>query len=340
MKALVKYKHGSEGVELREIEKPSPKSDELLIRVLAVGICGTDIHIMHDEYPCRTPVVLGHEFTGIVTQIGSNVREFEVGDQVISSTAAVTCERCDYCRQGLRMLCEHRESIGSGNNGAMSDFLVVPAKLAYVVPDSYKGEEVVAIAEPLACAVRAVIEQSLIKSGDIVLISGPGTIGLGVTQIAKTAGAYVIVIGTKGDEKRLESAVELGADFTCTQPSELKSFINKNAPNGVDVAYECAGVTPSFDTCLEFVRKGGNLAQVGLFGKPVKIDMDKLLCKEIRLTVSYASEPSSWDILMKLMTYGHLDFHKMVSDIYPLEEWQKAFNKFMNREGLKILIRP
>ncbi|MDR1571040.1 MAG: alcohol dehydrogenase catalytic domain-containing protein [Clostridiales Family XIII bacterium] len=114
MKALVKFANGSEGAEIRDLDRPEPKDDELLIRVLAAGICGTDIHILNDEYECRPPVVMGHEYTGVVEVAGRGATGFAPGDQVISMTA-VSCEHCQYCRRGLLMLCEERRSIGSVN---------------------------------------------------------------------------------------------------------------------------------------------------------------------------------------------------------------------------------
>ncbi len=175
MKALVKSGLTAAGVDIKEIDKPVPKRGELLVKIMAAGICGTDLHIMHDKYPCKMPVVLGHEFTGAIEKIGDEVEGFFIGDQIIASTAAYTCENCDYCRIGLRMLCNERRSIGSGINGTMAEYMTIPAKLSYKVPDNIKGSKIIAIAEPMACVVHSVIEQSYIRAGDVVLVSGPGT---------------------------------------------------------------------------------------------------------------------------------------------------------------------
>ena len=340
MKALVKFAKGSDGLEIREIAKPTPKRDELLVKVMAVGVCGTDVHIMNDEYACNMPVVIGHEYTGIVEQVGADIKRFSVGDQIVSDTTGYTCESCKYCKQGLRMLCPDMRSIGSGADGAMAEYLVVPAKTAYKVPENMRGSDILAIAEPVACVVRAVVEQSKIKAGDIVLVSGPGTIGLITLQLVKLSGAFVIISGTKSDAQRLELAKEFGADVVCDDPQSLGDVVEKYAPDGVDVAFECAGARPSLNACLEHVKTQGNLAQVGLYGKPITVDFDKILFKELNLTVSFASEYSSWEILMNILAQGSLKLEPLVSEVIKLEDWRIAFDKFVNRQGLKIFLKP
>jgi len=341
MKALVKFAEGREGMGIRDVDVPIPKDDELLVKVMAAGICGTDIHLMKDEYACCPPVILGHEYTGIVEKTGKKVTGFKKGDQIISLTAAVTCGTCHYCRQGLLMLCNERRSIGSGVNGAMAEYMVIPAELAFKLPDNVSGNDIMAIAEPLACVVRAVIEKSYLKAGDVVLVSGPGTIGQFAIMVAKMQGAYVIVSGTPEDEKRLQMAKEMGADATATDIDELKRIVNQVTVDGVDVAYECAGVLGSMNTCIEMLKKKGNLSQVGLFGKPIPVDMDKILYKELELTVSYATERTSWEILLQLAGQGKLDkVDRLISKRLPLQEWEKAFDIFLNKEGYKIYLIP
>ncbi|MEA5002340.1 MAG: alcohol dehydrogenase catalytic domain-containing protein [Christensenella sp.] len=341
MKALVKFAEGRQGMEIRDIPIPTPKKNELLVKIMAAGICGTDIHLMHDEYTYYPPVILGHEYTGIVEGMGSAVSGFAKGDQIISMTAAVTCGHCGYCREGLLMLCNERRSIGSGVNGAMAEYMVIPAELAFKLPANVSGDDTMAIAEPLACVIRAVIEQSHIKAGDVALVSGPGTIGQLTMLIAKMQGAYVIMSGTPQDAERLALARELGADAVCSSPQELKSIIDKITVDGVDVAYECAGAPPSLDVCINMLKKTGNLAQVGLYGKPVPVDMDKILCKELALSVSYATERTSWDILLKLASQGKLEkVKKLISARMPLDEWETAFDMFANKEGYKIYLIP
>lgn len=341
MKALVKFAEGRQGMEIRDLPVPVPKGNELLVKVMAAGICGTDIHLMHDEYTYYPPVILGHEYTGTVEAVGSNVSGFSKGDQIISMTAAVTCGQCKYCREGLLMLCNERRSIGSGVNGAMAEYMVIPAELAFKLPGNVSGNDTMAIAEPLACVIRAVIEQSYVKAGDVVLVSGPGTIGQLTMLVAKMQGAYVIMSGTPQDAQRLALARQLGADAVSSDPQELRKLVENATVNGVDVAYECVGAAPSLDICIDLLKKTGNLAQVGLYGKPIPVDMDKILCKELVLSVSYATERTSWDILLKLASQGKLDkVQHLISARMPLDQWEKAFDMFANKEGYKIYLIP
>jgi L-iditol 2-dehydrogenase len=318
-----------------------PKPGELLVKVMAAGICGTDLHIMHDEYKCSPPVILGHEFTGVVEQLGDAVTGFRPGDQIVCITAVVSCGKCRYCRLGLNMLCSERKSIGSGVNGAMAEYLVVPVALAYIVPKTLAGSDVMALAEPLACMVRAVIEQSSVNAGDVVLVSGPGAIGQLAAFVARRQGAFVILSGTEADTQRLRLGKELCADETAQSREELDALIASYAKDGVDVAIECAGAAASLDTCIDVVRKRGILSQAGLFGKKIPVDMDKILMKELTLTVSYATERTSWDIMMRLAAQGQLaGIEKLISARVPLGDWQKAFRMAENKEGFKVFLTP
>jgi L-iditol 2-dehydrogenase len=341
MRALYKYDAGEQSVEVREAEIPSPKSDELLVKVHATGVCGTDLHIVKDEYPSNYPVIMGHEFSGEVSRVGSAVTAFAPGDRVVSLTAVVTCGECEYCANDLLMLCDKRLSIGSGVNGAFAEYLAVPESLAFKIPDNVSLEEA-ALTEPLACVVRGVIEKSTVNPGDYVLISGPGPIGLLVLQLALNSGAKTLVSGTDSDAERLRLASELGAGRVVSVPGEdiISAAESFTDGAGFDVVFECAGVPASADTCLRLVKKAGVYSQVALFGNKPEFDMDKALTKELTLTNSYASERSSWVTALKLMEQGRVNLKPLISAVFPLERWREAFDMAESKEGYKILISP
>jgi len=341
MKALVKFKDGKAGMELRDVPVPAPKDDELLIKVQVAGICGTDIHIMRDEYPSNRPVIMGHEYTGHVVEVGKNITGFRPGDQVISLTAIVTCGVCEYCQQGLLMLCNGRKSIGSGVNGAMAEYLVVPAHLSFRIPEEIQLGECLALSEPLACCVRAVNECACVRAGDVTIVSGPGIIGQLTAQLVRLRGAFVILSGMPKDAERLKLAVETGAaDLTVSNPQELHTALEKHAPGGADVVFECAGHPSSLEACLQAVKKAGWYAQVGIFGTPVPVDMDKILTKELHFSTSYASEATSWNQVLKLLRQNKIRLRELASPIFPLEEWSTAFDSAVNQTGYKVLLRP
>lgn len=341
MKALVKKLEGIEGVSLEQVQTPVTKANEIKVKVHAAGICGTDLHIIHDEYPCNAPVTMGHEYSGIVEEVGSEVDNFQVGNRVVSLTAVVTCGSCSYCNQGLLMLCDKRKSIGSGVDGAFAEYLVVPAKTAYKIPKSVSLDEAT-LTEPLACAVRCIMERGRVDSGEFVLISGPGTIGLLALQVARANGGNVVVVGTSHDEERLNLALELGAMAVVNMEEQdaeerLMEITNQQ---GFDVAIECAGVSISLNNCIRLLRKQGLLIQMGLFGKKVEFDSDLALMKELNYANGFATEPTSWEIALRLLEYKHVDVSRLISNKLSIDNWKKAIHLAEQKVGYKTLLLP
>ncbi|SIR60581.1 L-iditol 2-dehydrogenase [Peribacillus simplex] len=341
MKALLKKSQGFEGVELDEIQEPITKANEIKVKVYAAGICGTDLHIIHDEYPYTPPVAMGHEYSGTVVEVGEEVEKFQIGDRVVSLTAIVTCGSCRYCNQGLLMLCEHRKSIGSGVHGAFAEYIVVPAKSAYKIPENISLDEAV-LTEPLACAVRCIMERGRVNGGDFVLISGPGTIGLLALQVVKANGGNCIVIGTSHDKERLNLALEMGAmaviDVEEENSEERLMALTKQ--QGFDVAIECAGVSISLNNCIKLLRKQGMLIQMGLFGKKIEFDSDLSLIKEINYVNGFATEPTSWEIALRLLEYKHVDVLPLISNKLSIDNWQEAIHLAEQKVGYKTLLFP
>ncbi|WP_162800348.1 zinc-dependent alcohol dehydrogenase [Oceanobacillus zhaokaii] len=339
MKALLKKGPGLDNVGLEEIAQPMINDEEIKVKVHATGICGTDIHIVLDEYPADYPVVMGHEYSGIVEEVGGNVSAFKKGDRVVSHTAAVTCGQCYYCRHGLLMLCEERKSIGSGVNGAFAEYVKVPARLAYNIPENISLDEA-ALSEPLACVVRSVIERATVKAGDRVVVAGPGTIGLLVLQVARASGGDIVVVGTSKDKARLELATELGAIDTVIvdDPKDKDKLVSLMGT--FDVAFECSGAAPSADNCLQLLKKTGLYVQVGLYGKKIEFDHDLALMKEINMTNSYASEPTSWVTALQLLESGKVNVRPLISNKLSLDDWKKGFDIAINKEGYKVLLDP
>jgi L-iditol 2-dehydrogenase len=340
MKALVKVRPGPGGVQLLDVDKPVPAVDEVCIRVHYVGVCGTDIHIIHDEYEANYPVIMGHEFSGVIESVGSAVTGFHPNDRVVSLTAGYVCGSCRYCREGLLLQCPARKSIGSGMNGAMAEYLVIKADRIFRIPMGVRLQEA-ALCEPLACCVRSVIEKNRIHAGDYVFVSGPGAIGQLVAQLAKICGAHVTVAGVQGDSERLQIAKQLGADEIITQEREDNLDLVERITGGrlYDMAFECAGVKASSDNCFRFLRRCGQYVQVGLFGRPVNIDMDYALIREIQISNSFAANPGSWEIALRLLERRMLRLEPLTSAIYSLRtSWQEAIKMTESRQGFKVLL--
>ncbi len=342
MIALRKIAKGWGNVRLVEVEDPRPGPGEVLIRVAAAGLCGTDIHIFHDVFPkARIPVTLGHELAGEVAEVGEGVDTWRPGDRVTVESAASFCGRCAHCLQGQTQRCEERVALGYGRDGGFASYVVVRSTALHRIPDTISLEEA-ALCEPLACAVHAVMERSSLAQGSWALVTGPGPIGLLVLQVAKAVGAQVAIVGAAGDENRLELASRLGAVECLRADSiEKKGRLRKEAlPQAFDVAFECSGSQGGVLTCIEFLKRGGQMVQVGILGKEASMDLDLVTYGEIELRGCFAHNRASWEKAIKLLEEGKVNLRPLISGIYKLEHWEKAFAQFERREGLKFLLRP
>jgi len=341
MIALVKTHPGPGNVELIEVKEPTPGFGQVKIAVQYCGICGTDLKIKKDLAPSNPPVILGHEFCGSVYEIGEGVKNFKKGDRVVSETMAYYCGSCKYCQTGNYFLCDHRLSAGYGVDGGFTKFCVIREGALHKLPDNVSFEQG-ALAEPLAVCAHFVIERSKIRSGEFVLVSGAGAIGLLAAFVAKTAGAYVILAGMSCDVKRLKIGQEIGADRIINiEEEDLSSVVKElTAGYGVDKAYECAGVGASVQNCIQSLRKGGTLTQIGLVEKLVPTDFNLISRKELNIIGSFGHNWANWETSIHLLkNFGDV-ISKIISDKQPLEKWEEAFKKMEDRESIKILLYP
>jgi len=341
MKAVVKFAPGIGNVELRDVEEPSPLPGQVKIAVRAAGICGTDLHIYRDEFRTWPPVVLGHEISGQVAEIGEGVTRARRGHRVTTETYFSVCGTCRFCREGQINRCPERRSLGSAVNGGFTSFLVVPERNVHLLPDnvSYLAG---ALTEPLACVVHGALELPRLRPGDVAVISGPGAIGLLTLQVVKAAGLQIVVLGTDADEHRLETAAQLGATLALNvERDDYRSEVADLTDGaGADIVYECSGAGKAAQMLLELVRRGGQYAQIGLFGKPVAWDLDQVCYKELTVTGSNASVPSAWTRALRLMAEGAVVTEPLVSGVFPMIEWRAAFDAFEQRTGLKTILHP
>ena len=343
MKALVKYAKGPGNMEIRDVPEPHAEAGQIKIEVKAAGICGSDLHIYHDDIaiPIRPPVVTGHEFSGVITEIGDGVSGWEIGDRVVSETAYDFCGTCDHCVNGFYNLCNQRKTLGYWFNGVFTNYTVVPAARVHRLPENLDFVSG-ALMEPLACVTHAVLELTHITAGDIVLITGPGAIGLLTLQVAKAQGAIVMIVGTEHDRERLEKAKALGADY-CINLSEMNLFdeVDRLTDSfGVDVVLECSGNTKAANDALLAIKKRGQYTQIGLFGKPITIDFEKICFKEIKVTGSLGSRRASWKKALQLSALERVQLRPLASDIMPISEWERAFSLFEEKKGLKLILTP
>jgi L-iditol 2-dehydrogenase len=343
MKALVKTQKGKGFLEIREVPEPQPKTGEVKIEVAACGVCGTDIHVRHDEFPYWPPVTLGHEFTGVVVETGPDCRLAKVGDRVVAEPHSLACGVCFLCRTGNIQICPEKRSPGWGIDGGMARYICYPEKLLHRIPENMTFDQG-AMVEPAANAVTDVIERAQVTAGDFVVVIGPGPIGLLAAMVARAAGAReVVVIGTPGDAKlRLAKAKELGfCAINRGEVNPLETVMDLTAGIGADLVVECSGSPRAIPETIEFVRKRGKICAIGLTGnRSVEIPWDKFNFKVVDLIFNLSTSYTSWARTIALIHKGLVPAETLITHRAPLEEWEKLFDVIENLQALKGLIIP
>ncbi len=333
MTGLIKRDSGAENVGLGDVPRPSAGPDEVVIEVYATGICGTDLHIQDDEFPSTPPVVMGHETTGKVVETGAGAEAW-LGKRVSPETYFYTCDRCQACLSGRRNLCPTRKSIGSHVNGGFASHVVVPQRNLHEVHPSV-GERAGALYEPLSCVAQCLCGPAVASPGDTALVVGPGAMGILTAQVLKSQGAQVTISGTPGDARRLEIAASLG--LTPVLAGDLDDAV----PGiGFDVVADASGNERGIDAGLRAIRKGGHYVQVGLTGKPISLDIDRICLKELVVTSGFASTPRSWHRVEKLIASGAVVLDPLITDVSPLSAWETSFGRTRKADGLKLVLDP
>lgn len=345
MKAVVKYGKGKGLIEIQDIPEPKIKNDdEVLIEVKAVSVCGSDLHIYHDSHPYWPPVVLGHEFSGVIVEVGKGVKGWKVGDRIVTETRTGSCGICYTCQSGFPQVCEQKRPYGIGINGAYAKYVVGPARLLHRLPENVPFE-VGAVIEPMAICVTSIIERAQLQAGETVVITGPGPIGLISLAIAKTAGAKSIwITGRSSDEGiRFEKAIELGADLTLNVDKEdpVQKVLKMTDGLGVDILIETSGSGRAIQQAFEMVRRLGRVCAIGISGKEeIGIPYDRGIFKALRYDFCFSSSWTSWEKVLGLISKGLLHAEKLISHKLPLEKWEEAFHLLENLQAAKVILIP
>jgi L-iditol 2-dehydrogenase len=338
MQAIVKTGHGIGELELKDWTEPSPAPDEVKLKIAAAGICGTDVHIIKGEWPCRPPVVLGHEFCGTAAEVGRQVQHFKPGDRVVASNPAQTCGECHHCRAGNPFMCLRRVSAGYMIDGAFAEYICIREERCHLLPEGVSFRQA-ALGEPLSVAVHAVVERTTVHAGDMVLVSGPGAVGIFIMLLAKLEGARVVVAGIGKDQSRLALARKLGADIVVDSSSEdvLGIVRGLTRGEGADLVYECSGVAQSLDLCWEGVSREGTIAQVGIYPARIETDLNKVVMKELTLIGSFGYVWSSWRRSIQLLSDGRIKAEELISHELPLSEFEQAFRITQDGTATKVI---
>jgi L-iditol 2-dehydrogenase len=343
VKAIVKYRRGDGNVELRDVAEPSPGPGQVKVEVRAAGVCGSDLHIFRDDIKITIvpPVVMGHEFSGVIVEIGQDVRRYQVGDRVTCETTAESCGVCLSCRTGHYNMCVARRVLGYAFDGCFARYCVVYERQLHRLPENV-DDIAGALTEPLACCVHGVLELTRVLPSDLVLITGPGPIGLFCLQLVRAAGARAVVCGTGQDAERLALARQMGAEATIdVQAQDPLAWLADNGnAEGADVFLECSGAPAAARLGLAATRRRGRYTQLGLSNGPFELDFSLVAYKELQVTGSLGQRWPAWKHSLDLMHRGQVDANRLVSHVLPLGEWRKAFEMVEAKQGLKIVLRP
>ena len=342
MKALLKYAPGDGNVDVRDVDEPICRAGQVKIEIAFCGVCGTDIHVLHDSFRNYPPVILGHELAGTVVETGRDATAVPVGLRVaVLGATAVTCGECVHCRSGYFIFCPRRRGMGHGVDGAFARYVVARPDQLYPVPDAMTLEEA-ALSEPFAAIVQAVLEIARVRRGETAVVSGPGPMGLLCLKLLAAEGVRTIVAGTAADRERLDAARRFGAAAVVdVEHDHLQDAVRDlTGGAGVDATFECAGHPGSVAACLDALRPMGRHTQVAICGRDIPFAMDRVFYKQLTIAGSVCYTADTWRRMFEIFAAGRITLRDLVSHTLPITEWRTAFDLCLNRQALKVLLYP
>ena len=343
MKALVleKYNH----FEVKEVPTPKPGPEEVLIKSQSVGICGSDVHGIDGSTGRRQPpMIMGHEASGVIAEVGENVSEWKVGDRVTFDSTIYALDDW-YTRKGMYNLSEKRMVLGVScddykRDGAFAQFVTVPQHILYKIPDNVSFDQA-AMVEPAAVAAHAV-NLTPIEINDTAVVVGSGMIGLFIIQVLKVAGAGKI-IALDLDDNKLKMAEKLGATHTFRVDNDhtLQEIQNLTDGRGADVVFEAVGISSSIKTAVDSIRKGGTVTLVGNLSPKVELPLQSVVTRQIRLQGSCAIA-GEYPAILDMISSGSIDVDTILSATAPLKDGAEWFKKLYDKEPglMKVILHP
>ena len=352
MKGLVLYERGK--TEIREVEKPVCGESDILIRVESAAICGGDVHFYNGTLPSlgSYPIVLGHEFAGIIEEMGPKADKYwKVGDRVISENTASVCGRCPACEKGNFVNCPERETLGCSVDGAFTQYVKIPGSLLSVyknclfkLPESIPMD-VAPLLEPAANAYMAVIQEGGIIAGENVVVFGAGALGLFSAQMASIAGAAnVILVGMESDRaSRFPCGMKLGVTHTIVNSPDADiaaQIAEICGMSGVALCIDAAGAPIVMHQAVQIVRNDGVIVRIGMNDKPYGYGLNDVNVKSISIIGHMGYNTTSWRNVISLAAAGKLDLGTMVSHRLPLSDIKHGFDLLKDQTAIKIVIDP
>jgi len=331
LKALRKLKSGYGNVGLTEINPQVIRDDEILMKVWAAGVCGSDLLIEEDKHFYKAPVTLGHEFSGIAEKVGSLVKRVKINDKIVADIET---------RNGW---------LGVTRDGAYASYMAIPEDQVYVYPEGVSLDHA-CFTEPVVATIHSMQERNNVKAGDFVLVVGPGPMGLLGVQFARIRGAKAVaLIGLKKDKKRLNIGKQVGADYILySEDNPEKSVMELTNGRGADFVLECSASEKGVQHAIDCARRspegrGGNgvISFISLWGKPITINADYISLYQLSINGAWSWNGSeSWERAVDLISRGVFNLDPLLTNRYTLEEWQTAFANLRSKDDVKAFIHP
>lgn len=350
MKAV--YRYGTQPLqsELREIPKPICGDDDVLLRVKAAAICGSDVGSYFNGGEKGGIGVSGHEFAGEVAEVGKNVTDWRPGDRVVSDNTGHVCGKCRACTTGHFLECVERKGIGYGMDGGFAEYVRIPGEVLAVhkwalmkIPDNVPYEYA-AMLDPVCNAYKAVAQSSGLLPGEDAIVFGPGPIGLLAVQFCRMMGAgSVALVGLQADKQARQAAADaMGATaFIASDTEDLDEAIRRICGReGPRVAIDCAGAPAVLRQAMGNVQKGGIIVKVGVSAQPLDFSLSELTLCDITLKGHHAYDVTSWRNCLALLEKERLCLSPLITHRLPLEEWEKGMHMMRDRVGIKIILTP
>lgn len=338
MKAAI-FREPNKPLIVEEVPIPTIGPEEVLVRVIACGVCHTDLHYIDHGVATfkKPPIILGHECSGIVDKVGDSVSQWKRGDRVLLP-AVVSCGSCRMCRLGRENICERMIMFGNHVDGAYAEFVAAPAKDLFRLPDEIPLAEGSIIADALSTPFHAVKNRAQVRPGDKVVVFGCGGVGINVVQVAVASGASVIAVDIS--DKKLATAKQLGASQTINaQSSDVRKEIKRFFDGGADIALEAIGNPSTIEQAVDVVRPGGRVCIVGYSDHPASLNAARLMFRELDLVGSLGCRPVDYPAIIRMVAGGILKLDPVVTNRFPLEGINDALDVLRSGEGFRTIIR-
>ena len=340
MKAAL-FKAPGQPLCLEEVPTPSPGPGEALLKVAACGVCHTDLHYLDHGVPTfkKPPLILGHEISGTVAQLGPSADGWKEGDRALLP-AVYGCGRCRMCRTGRENICERMVMFGNNVDGGFAEFVLAPAKDLIPLPEEIPLVEGAIIADAITTPYHAVVNRGRVQAGDQVLVIGCGGVGLNLVQISAAMGARVIAVDLL--QEKLDWACRLGASqaINAGTVERLDKAVRQATGGGVDVAFEAIGLPETQEQAFASLRTGGRFVVVGFASQPMRLDSGRAMYREMEIVGSLGCRAVDYPRVLELIRQGKIKLRELVTARYPLDQINEAFDGLRRGEGIRAVVLP